>query len=401
MSDTSTQPPSRLPLAGIRVLDLTLARAGPTCTRHLADWGADVVRIEAPGQIDALGGPRDGFDQINLMRNKRAIALDLKHPAGHAAFLRLVKGADVLVENMRVQVKHRLKIAYEDLKPLNPRLIYGSISGFGQTGPYATRAGVDQIAQGTGGLMSITGEPGRGPMRVGIPIADLTAGNMLATAILMKLFDRERTGVGGYVHTSLLEVQIFMLDFQAARWLVAGEIANQAGNDHPTAIPLGVFPTADKPVNIAASTPRQWLTFVQLVNRPEWLEEPTWKTIEGRSADRARLNANIAEVTKTKPSAWWVATLEEAGIPCGPINNIREAFDDPQVQHLGMAMPIHSRVRGDVRIVASPMNLEGVETGVYRDAPRHGEHNEEILAEAGLTPAEIQALKDQGVLGKE
>jgi crotonobetainyl-CoA:carnitine CoA-transferase CaiB-like acyl-CoA transferase len=400
MTDTKPPSPSRLPLAGIRVLDLTLARAGPTCTRHLADWGADVVRIEAPGQIDALGGPRDGFDQINLMRNKRAIALDLKHPAGHAAFLRLVKGADVVVENMRMQVKHRLKIAYDDLKPLNPRLIYGSISGFGQTGPYATRAGVDQIAQGTGGLMSITGEPGRGPMRVGIPIADLTAGNMLATAILMKLFDRERSGEGGYVHTSLLEVQIFMLDFQAARWLVAGEVANQAGNDHPTAIPLGVFPTADKPVNIAASTPRQWLTFVQRVDHPEWLDEPAWKTAEGRSADRARLNATIAEVTKTRPSAWWVATLEEAGIPCGPINNIQEVFDDPQVQHLGMAMPIHSRARGDVRIVASPLNLEGVETGVYRDAPRHGEHNDEVLAEAGLTPEEIQALKDQGVLGE-
>jgi formyl-CoA transferase len=306
-----------------------------------------------------------------------------------------------LVENMRVQVKHRLKVAYEDLKPLNPRLIYGSISGFGQTGPYAARAGVDQIAQGTGGLMSITGEPGRGPMRVGIPIADLTAGNMLATAILMKLFDRERTGVGGYVHTSLLEVQIFMLDFQAARWLTGGEVANQAGNDHPTAIPVGVFPTADKPINIAASTPRQWLTFVQLVDRPQWLDEPAWKTIEGRSADRARLNETIAEVTKTRPSAWWVTALEEAGIPCGPINNIQEVFDDPQVQHLGMAMPIHSRARGDVRVVASPMNLEGVETGVYRDAPRHGEHNEAILAEAGFTAAEIQALKDQGVLASE
>jgi formyl-CoA transferase len=297
-----------------------------------------------------------------------------------------------------VQVKHRLKVAYEDLKALNPRLIYGSISGFGQSGPYAARAGVDQIAQGMGGLMSITGQPGEGPLRVGIPIADLTAGNMLAMGIMMKLFDRERTGQGGYVHTSLLEVQIFMLDFQAARWLIKGEIAKQAGNDHPTAIPVGVFPTADKPINIAASTPRQWETFAKVAGHAEWLEEPAWKKVEGRSADRARLNAAIAEVTRTRPSEWWVSTLEAAGIPCGPINNIQEVFDDPQVRHLGMAERMRHHLHGDIQVVGSPVNVEGVQTGVYRDAPRHGEHNDDVLAEAGFSPAEIQALKDQGVL---
>jgi len=389
---------ARLPLAGIKVLDLTLARAGPTCTRHLADWGADVVRIEAPGQIDALGGPRDGFDQINLMRNKRAIALDLKHPAGHAAFLRLVQGADVVVENMRVQVKHRLKVAYDDLVAHNPRLVYASISGFGQTGPYAERAGVDQIAQGMAGLMSVTGTPGQGPLRVGIPIADLTAGNMLAMAVLLKLFDRERTGEGGYVHTSLLESQVFMLDFQASRWLIAKEVAQQAGNDHPTAIPLGVFPTADQPINIGASTPRQWETFARLAGHPEWLQDPAWRSIEGRSADRGRLNATIAEVTAARPAAWWVDTLNGAGIPCGPINNIQQVFEDPQVQHMNLAWPLHSHVHGDVQVVGSPLNVEGVAKGVYRDAPRYGEHNDEVFAEAGLSPAEIQALKDQGVL---
>lgn len=402
MTQRPNTPPSpsnpRLPLAGIRVIDLTLARAGPTCTRHLADWGADVVRIEAPGQIDALGGPRNGFDQINLMRNKRAIALDLKHPAGHAAFLRLVEKADVVVENMRVQVKQRLKVSYDDLKALNPRLVYGSISGFGQTGPYSSRAGVDQIAQGMGGLMSVTGEPGRGPMRVGTAIADLTAGNMLAMAIMMKLFDRERSGLGGYVHTSLLEVQIFMLDFQAARWLINHEVAQQAGNDHPTAIPLGVFPAADKPINIGAATPRQWESFARVAGHPEWLEVEAWKTIGGRSADRTRVNETIAEVTKTRPAEWWVTQLEEAGIPCGPINNMQEVFEDPQVQHLQMAWPMHSRERGDLHVVSSPVNVAGVEAGVYRDAPRHGEHNAEVLAEAGLSAAEIQTLKDQGVL---
>ncbi len=390
---------TRLPLAGLRVLDLTLARAGPTCVRHLADWGADIIRVEPPGQGDGLGGARDGFDQVNLHRNKRGLSIDLKNPAGHAAFLRLAKTADILVENMRMQVKHRLKIAYDDLKELNPRLIYASISGFGQTGPYSTRGGVDQIAQGMGGLMTITGEPGRGPMRVGIPINDLTAGNLLAMGIMMKLYDRERTGKGGYVHTSLLEAQVFMLDFQATRWLMDGEIPGQAGNDHPVNIPMGVFPTADKPINIAASSPKLWDIFARAAGHPEWLEVEQWKTPKGRGADRANLNAVISEVTKTKPSEYWVNLMEEVGIPCGPVNNIKEVFEDPQVQHLEMAMPMHHRTRGDIKVVAQPVNLEGVDTGFYRDMPRLGEHNEEILAEAGLTPAEIQELKEKGALG--
>ncbi|MBW8269906.1 CaiB/BaiF CoA transferase family protein [Caldovatus aquaticus] len=390
---------NRLPLAGLRVLDLTLARAGPTCVRHLADWGADVIRVEPPGANDALGGPRDGFDFVNLHRNKRSIALDLKNPAGHAAFLRLARTADILVENMRVQVKHRLKIADEHLRPLNPRLIYASISGFGQTGPYAARGGVDQIAQGMGGLMSITGEPGRGPMRVGIPIDDLTAGNLLALGILLALYERERTGLGRYVHTSLLEAQVFMLDFQATRWLMDGHIAGQAGNDHPVNIPMGVFPTADKPINIAASSPKLWEAFCKALGKPEWLAVPEWKTAQGRSGDRARVNATIAEVTRTRPSEYWIARLEEVGIPCGPINNIKEVFEDPQVRHLGMAMPMRHRRRGDIRVVASAINIEGLETGVYRDVPELGEHAEEILAEAGFTGDEIRELRASGALG--
>jgi crotonobetainyl-CoA:carnitine CoA-transferase CaiB-like acyl-CoA transferase len=224
---------------------------------------------------------------------------------------------------------------------------------------------------------------------------------MLATGIMMKLFDRERSGRGGYVHTSLLEVQVFMLDFQATRWLIDGEVAGQAGNDHPVSIPIGVFPTTDKPVNIAASTPRQWETFARTVGHPEWLDEPAWKTAPGRGADRARLNAAIADVTRTRPSQWWVETLEAAGIPCGPVNDIRDVFEDPQVQHLGMAAPMHHRTRGDIRVVAQPVKLQGSATGVYRDVPRHGEHNAEVLAEAGLTPAEIRALVHDGVLGSE
>ncbi len=390
---------NRLPLAGLRVLDLTLARAGPTCVRHLADWGAEIIRVEPPAAGDGLGGARDGFDQVNLHRNKRGLSIDLKNPAGHAAFLKLAATCDILVENMRMQVKHRLKIAYDDLKGINPRLIYASISGFGQTGPYSKRGGVDQIAQGMGGLMTITGEAGRGPMRVGIPINDLTAGNLLAMGIMMKLYDRERTGKGGYVHTSLLEAQVFMLDFQASRFLMDHEVAGQAGNDHPVNIPMGVFPTTDKPINIAASSPKLWTNFCKAAGHEEWLEVEEWKTNGGRSKDRKRINEVIAKVTSQHSSEFWIDKLEEAGIPCGPVNNIKEVFEDPQVEHLEMAMPMRHRTRGDIKVVAQPVNIEGVETGFYRDIPDLGEHNDEILAEAGLTAAEIAALKATGALG--
>ena len=397
--DTKLAQESRLPLAGLRVLDLTLARAGPTCVRHLADWGAEIIRVEPPAAGDGLGGARDGFDQINLHRNKRGLSIDLKNPAGHAAFLKLAATCDILVENMRMQVKHRLKIAYDDLKAINPRLIYASISGFGQTGPYSKRGGVDQIAQGMGGLMTITGEEGRGPMRVGIPINDLTAGNLLAMGIMMKLYDRERTGKGGYVHTSLLEAQVFMLDFQASRFLMDGEVAGQAGNDHPVNIPMGVFPTTDKPINIAASSPKLWVNFCKAAGHEEWLEVEEWKTNGGRSKDRKRINEIIGQVTAQHSSEFWIDKLEEAGIPCGPVNNIREVFEDPQVEHLEMAMPMQHRTRGAIHVVAQPVNIEGVETGFYRDIPNLGEHNDEILAEAGLTAAEIAALKATGALG--
>src|SRR6266581_2957516 len=268
-------PSNALPLSGIRVLDLTLARAGPTCVRHLADWGADVIRVEPPAtQSEDAAGLRHGFDFQNLHRNKRAIQLDLKSAEGHAAFMRLVKTADVVVENMRPSVKGRLKVAWDDVRAVNPRIVYGSISGFGQDGPYGPRAGVDQIAQGMGGLMSITGLPGQGPVRVGIPIDDLTAGNLLALGCMMALYDRERTGVGRWVTTSLLEAQIFMLDLQGSRWLIEKEVAGQAGNDHPTGIPTGVFPTSDGNINIAASSSRVFTRFCEAIGKQEWLEDP-------------------------------------------------------------------------------------------------------------------------------
>jgi crotonobetainyl-CoA:carnitine CoA-transferase CaiB-like acyl-CoA transferase len=350
----------RLPLSSLVVLDLTLARAGPTCVRHLADWGADVIRVlppDDPGR--AAAKYRQTSDYQNLHRNKRAITLDLKNPAGHAALLELVMSADVLVENMRVQVKHRLKIAWEDLREINPRLVYGSISGFGQTGPYASRAGVDQIAQGMGGLMSITGEPGRGPMRAGIAVADMTAGNLLALAIMMALFERERTGVGRWVHTSLLESQIFMLDFQAARYLMDGEVPGQAGNGHPTLVPMGTFPTSDGYVNIAPASPGQWRTFCEQLGRTDWLDDPRWSSNKDRLRERASIDVAIAQHTREHSTAYWVGHLEQAGIPCGPIYTMEEVFADPQVEHLEMAAPLAHPERGPTHLVNSPLNFEG------------------------------------------
>ena len=386
-----------LPLKGVRVLDLTLARAGPTCVRHLADWGADVIAVQPPdGGREILA--RDGADYQNLHRNKRFISLDLKSEAGHAAFLKLAERADVVVENMRAPVKHRLKIAYDDLKPVNPRLVYGSISGFGQDGPYAQRAGVDQIAQGMGGLMSITGEPGRGPMRAGIAVSDVTAGSLLALAIMMALYQRQTTGEGRYVHTSLLESQIFLLDFQAARWLMEGEVAGQMGNDHPTLAPMGVFPTADGHVNIAASSPAQFEHFCAAAGRPEWVHDPRWSSQRRRSENRAALNKAIGEATRTRPSAWWVETLEAAGVPCGPILAIDQVFADPQVRHLRMATPADHPRLGPTQMVDSPINMQGLETTVRAVAPLAAADTDQVLGELGYAPDEIAAMRAEGAI---
>lgn len=389
-----------LPLARLVVLDLTLARAGPTCVRHLADWGADVIRIEPPGTEGAedIAGDRDGPDFQNLHRNKRLIQLNLKSPAGLAAFMHLVAGADVIVENMRASVKGRLGIAWDDVHAVNPRLVYGSISGFGQDGPYGARAGVDQIAQGMSGLMSITGLPGQGPVRAGIPVADLTAGNLLALGIMVALFERERTGVGRWVTTSLLEAQTFMLDFQAARWLMRGEVAGQAGNDHPTGIPTGVFPTADGHINIAASSARLWTRFCEAIGRPEWIRHEGWSTQAGRSADRAAVNAAIGEVTRTRPAAHWIELFEHNGIPAGPIYSIDQTFADPQVRHLGLATPVEHPRLGRFDVVASPLTLSGVSKAVRTPTPDAGAHTMEVLRNLGYGEAEIEELRRQGAI---
>ena len=394
---------TNLPLSHLKVLDLTAHRAGPTAVRQLADWGADVIKIEPPPEpgsnTDAMGGSRHGFDFQNLHRNKQSMTLNLKSPEGHAIFMKLAKDADVIVENYRSDVKHRLKVDYDTVAKINPRIVYGSIAGFGQSGPDAARPGVDQIAQGMGGLMSITGEPGRGPMRVGIPIADLTSGLLLAQAIILALFNRERTGKGQWVHTSLIEAQIFMLDFQASRWLMKGEVAKQAGNDHPTSIPTGVFPTSDGHINIAASGNNLWKRFCVAIGAPQLLDHPEHATPALRSQHRKALNERIAEITRTNTSAHWIDTINKAGVPCGPINTIDKTFAEPQVQHLGIARPVKHPKLGDIKVVGQPINLSDFpQPASLQPTPDMGEHTDKVLAGLGYDKQAIEKLRAGGAV---
>ena len=389
-----------LPLARFTVLDLTRARAGPTCVRQLVDWGASAIKIEMPGGRtgDGMGGARHGFDFQNLHRNKRGMTLNLREPDGVAIFKKLATTADVVVENYRPDVKHRLGIDYETLKPINPRLIYASISGFGQSGPYRDRPGVDQIAQGMGGLMSITGIPGQGPVRVGIPIADLCSGIFLAQGVLVALLEREQTGQGKWVHTSLLEAMLSMLDFQASRWLMSGEVPPQAGNNHPTGIPTGVFETKDGHINIAASGEDIYARFCKAIERPDLLTDTRFSTSKARSKNRDEIMDVLMPVTRKKTSAEWIALLNDAGVPCGPIYKINESFADPQVQHLKMAQPVHSPALGDLTILGHPVSHGANRNPIRMSAPELGQDNEEILTSIGYSKDQIADLATRGVI---
>jgi crotonobetainyl-CoA:carnitine CoA-transferase CaiB-like acyl-CoA transferase len=393
--------PASTALDHIKVLDLTRVRSGPTCVRQLADWGADVIKIEMPASLEAdgaLGAGRATADFQNLHRNKRSLTLNLKDDEGRALFLRLVGWADVVVENFRPDVKTRLGVDYEALKAVNPRLILASISGFGQDGPYAKRPGFDQIAQGMGGLMSITGEPGRGPMRVGIPVADLCAGLFAAMGILTALIEREKSGDGQWLHTSLLQAQIFMLDFQAARWLISGEIAPQVGNDHPTSMPTGLFPTADGAVNIAVSGEVIWQRFAEAMGHPEWIADARFADQYKRKENRNALNAAITQVTKTRQSNELVEAMIAAGVPSGPANRIDEVFADPQVKHLDVATDIDTLPFGPTQLVGQPVALTRTPTRMAAHPPDRGEHTDEILADIGLSSGEIAGLRQRNVI---
>jgi crotonobetainyl-CoA:carnitine CoA-transferase CaiB-like acyl-CoA transferase len=387
-------------LKNIVVIDLTRVRSGPTCVRQLADWGANVIKVEAPGSLEkdgALGAGRNTGDFQNLQRNKRSISLNLKNVEGIKILLKLVKTADIVVENFRPDVKDRLGINYKSLNEINPRIILASISGFGQDGPYSKRPGFDQIAQGMGGLMSITGNPGKGPMRVGIPIADLTAGLFCALGIFVALFERVQSGKGQWVQSSLLQSQAFMLDFQAARYLMEGEIAEQAGNDHPTSIPTGVFPTSDGSINLAIAGDTIWLRFCESM-KESWAQDPRFSTNTNRSINRVALNALIAARTQDQASSFWIDTLSEAGVPCGRINNIKEMFDDPQVQHLGIAQDIETNAFGATQMLGQPVTLSRTPSSLAQRPPERGEHTSEVLLDLGYNEKEISNLTNQNII---
>jgi crotonobetainyl-CoA:carnitine CoA-transferase CaiB-like acyl-CoA transferase len=385
------------PLAGIKVVDLCIARAGPTCVRVLADFGADVIQVVRP-QVSDIDNSLPNFDRENLHRNKRSIAINLQTDAGKEVFYRLVKDADVVVENFRADVKHRLKIDYETLRALNPRVVYGSISGFGQDGPYAARPGVDQIAQGLGGVMSVTGPPGSGPWRVGVPISDLCSGIYLANGIMAALLEREHSGEGQWVQTSLLEAMVAMLDFQATRWLIGGEVPPQAGNDHPTAFPMGVFEARDGLVNIAASGDRMFRSFLSVIKAEELAEDERFATPKARNGHREELRLLVNERLKNHTCSELIEALNAIGVPCGPVLSIDQVFEDAQVRHLAMAGQVESPHYGQLTLVRSPVRFSRSYSGLKAASPRPGGDTLEVLEALGYTQDEVADLKGQGAI---
>ncbi|MET0334798.1 MAG: CaiB/BaiF CoA-transferase family protein [Rhizobacter sp.] len=392
-----------LPLSRYTVLDLTIARAGPTAVRLLADWGARVIRIEPPPKQSSgniTGAMRRSADEQNLHRNKRSLCVDLKHPKGVALLHDLVKRADVVVENFRADVKTRLGLDYEQLKAINPRIILASISGFGQSGPYRDRPGVDQIVQGLAGLMSITGEPGKGPMRAGIAVSDTSAGMFLGQGILLALLNREHTGEGQWVHTSLLESMLNKLDFQGARYTMSGEVPQQQGNFHPTAVPMGVYEANDGLVNVAASTQKMWVALCKALGADDLFNDPEYVDVRARVKDKQRLNVDVNTLTRRFSTAELVEKLNAVGVPCGPINDIGQAFEDEQTQHLRMTRAAQHPTLGEVKLVRSPINLSAFPhpEAFHHAAPDAGEHTRELLQELGYADTDIDQLKEQGAI---
>ncbi|MBV7485934.1 CaiB/BaiF CoA-transferase family protein [Bordetella sp. BOR01] len=389
-------------LRRFRVLDLSRVRAGPTCVRMLADFGADVIRIEPPPGIDPneamFAADRWSGDFQNLNRNKRSLTLNLKKPEGLAVLKRLVAGADVVVENWRPDVKARLGVDYEALRALNPRIILASISGFGQSGPYASRPGFDQIVQGMGGLMSVTGLPGQGPVRAGLAVADSSTGLYAAIGILTALLEREVSGQGQWVHASLLHAQVAMMDFQAARYLNDGDIPRQEGNDHPTSSPMGLFQASDGPFNLGASGEGNWKRFCEALGRPGWLADPDYATEKLRVSHRQRLNQEIQDVFMTATVAHWVELLNAAGVPAGPVYTVPQMFEDAQIRHLGAARRCDAWQGGERTMVTQPVTLERTPADIARTAPGWGEHTDEVLREAGYGENDIRRLRDAGAI---
>lgn len=389
------------PLSRFTVLDLTRVRSGPTAVRQFADWGANVIKIEAPEAVDTgkgMGGARNGPDFQSIHRNKRSITLNLKETEARDIFMKMVETADVVIENFRPDVKNRLGISYEDLKKVNKKIVLLSISGFGQDGPYERRPGFDQIAQGMGGLMSITGLPDQGPVRVGIPIADLTAGMYGAMGVMIALLERETSGEGQWVQTSLLQAMVSMLDFQAARYLVEGEVAGQAGNNHPTSIPTGVFKTADGHINIAAAGDQMWDRICKVLEDKELADNADFSSGELRSKNRDAVNAALEKHTVKYNSEELITMLNDSGVPCGPINTIDKVFDDPQVKHLNLRHPVESKTLGKMDILAQAVNFSRFEPKTGMATPERGEHTDDVLKEYGFSDEDIAAFRNKVVI---
>ncbi len=390
--------PASTVLSKYKVLDLTQARAGPTAVKQLADWGAEVIKIEIPEDgAPPPFAPRHGADFQNLHRNKRSLSLNLKKADGIAIFKKLAINADVIVENFRPDVKNRLNIDYKAIQTINPRIVYGSISGFGQTGPYVNRPGVDPIIQGMGGHMWVTGEPGRGPMRSGAALSDVTAGLLLANGICMALLEREESGEGQWVHTSLIEAMIFLLDFQAARWTMQQELPMQVGNNHPTISPVGVFKSSDGYITIAP-TAGMWRKFCAAIDRKDLTEHSNYATEADRAKNRETLNSEIDSVTSQKKSAEWIKLMNEIGVPCGPIYTLAETFADPQVQHIGIAQSVPSDSLGEVTLIGQAIHMSRTPNKLVAGTPECGAHSEEILTDLGYTLNEISDLRAEGVI---